>query len=99
MRGVGAGEPLPSRRARRVRWNVDGPLMLFNSEAFLFLFLPVTWLGFCALARAVPALAVPWLLAASLVFYAAWNAAYLPVLIGSVAFNFAIGRLLTARSG
>ena len=39
--------------------------MLFNSNAFIFLFLPVTLAGFFLLARVTPMLAAGWLTARS----------------------------------
>ena len=39
-----------------------------------------------------------WLVLASLAFYAAWNPRYLVLLLGSIAFNFLVGRGLTPNS-
>ena len=47
--------------------------MLFNSLGFLFLFLPVTMLGFDLLGRLGRRPVLLWLTAASLVFYGVWN--------------------------
>jgi alginate O-acetyltransferase complex protein AlgI len=62
--------------------------MVFASPIFLFLFLPLTLAAYFAFPRG-------WrngvLLAASLVFYAWGEAPYLALVLGSVAFNFAIG--------
>ena len=70
--------------------------MLFNSAVFILGFLPVAWLGFFAFGIAGRhRLAVLWLTLASLVFYGWWNPSYLPLLIGSIAFNYCIGRWLT----
>jgi D-alanyl-lipoteichoic acid acyltransferase DltB (MBOAT superfamily) len=72
--------------------------MLFNSYAFLFGFLPLTLAGVWLLGRrAAAGAAVMWLLAASLWFYAYWNPPYLGMLVGSVAFNYAIGWVLCDR--
>lgn len=74
--------------------------MVFSSSVFLFGFLPLALAGFALLARGesrVPAAA--WLLLASLFFYAYWNIAHLPLLIGSVSVNFLLGEWLArARS-
>ena len=59
--------------------------MLFNSYAFIFVFLPVTLVVFFLLGRARQALAAGWLTAASLFFYGWWNPAF-------------VGLLLVARS-
>jgi D-alanyl-lipoteichoic acid acyltransferase DltB (MBOAT superfamily) len=71
--------------------------MLFNSPEFIFIFLPATLLGWYFLARNGPCRsAVVWLVLASLIFYGWWNPKYL-VLIGvSMAFNFLVGKRLSA---
>ena len=43
--------------------------MLFNSYQFIFLFLPLTLLGFLLLSRKSRELAILWLVLASLFFY------------------------------
>jgi len=72
--------------------------MLFNSVGFIFLFLPLAVLVFFLLARFSHRAAAIALTLASLTFYAMWNPAYLPLLLGSILGNFLIGqRILTAR--
>jgi alginate O-acetyltransferase complex protein AlgI len=71
--------------------------LLFNSYEFLFLFLPVTLVGFFALGRRSHALAMGWLVAASLFFYGWWYPPYLALLLSSVVFNFGSG-LAISRS-
>lgn len=66
--------------------------MLFNSYAFIFLFLPVVlfgfhWIGSLGRHR----VAIAWLVAASLFFYGWWNSAYLGLILGSMLFNYAMG--------
>jgi alginate O-acetyltransferase complex protein AlgI len=68
--------------------------MLFNSYVFIFVFLPITAALFFALGARWPAMAAGWLALASLAFYAYWNPAYVALLLGSIAFNFAAGRYL-----
>jgi alginate O-acetyltransferase complex protein AlgI len=65
--------------------------MLFNSISFLFFFLPITVAGYFLLARRSHTLAAGWLTLASLFFYAWWNIAYVPLLVGSIAFNYWMG--------
>ena len=65
--------------------------MLFNSYPFIFLFLPVTLAGFFTLGRFSHRLASSWLVVASIFFYGWWNPHYIPLLIGSILFNYAIG--------
>ncbi|MEA5557587.1 MBOAT family O-acyltransferase [Nodularia spumigena] len=62
--------------------------MLFNSYTFIFLFLPLAWVGFYAVARVLGARAARvWLLLVSLGFYAWWNPVHLPLLLGSIVAN------------
>ena len=72
--------------------------MLFNSYAFIFVFLPVVLLIFFALGRRDQRLGVGWLVSASLFFYAWWNPRYIALLLGSIVFNYSIGtRLIEER--
>jgi alginate O-acetyltransferase complex protein AlgI len=73
--------------------------VVFNSYQFLFGFLPLVLTGTFLLARIGAGAAQCWLIAASLAFYAAWNAAYLPLLLGSIVFNYAIAVRMTKVSG
>jgi len=69
--------------------------MLFNSYEFLFAFLPAALFCFFLLGRLEkPLAAVGFLSVASLAFYAWWNPLYLPLLLGSIVFNYAVGRHL-----
>jgi alginate O-acetyltransferase complex protein AlgI len=62
--------------------------MLFNSFAFLLVFLPVVLAGFFAIARLSKTAAAAWLAAASLFFYGWWSVSYLPLLLASIGFNY-----------
>ena len=73
--------------------------MVFASYEFIFLFLPVVLAGYVVAARAGFTWILGWLVAASLFFYAWWNPAYLPLLIGSILFNFVIGHLIDRYRG
>jgi len=68
--------------------------MLFNSYQFIFLFLPISLAGYFAWGRLGNLAAVIWLALASLVFYSASNWQFVPLLVASVAFNYAIGLML-----
>src|SRR5579872_2878696 len=68
----------------------DKVAVIFNSYQFLLVFLPVVLTGTFLLARLSAGAAQFWLIGASLLFYAAWNVAYLPLLLGSIVFNYAI---------
>ena len=70
--------------------------MLFNSYPFLFAFLPIAWLGWFAAGRHSAGAAMGWLVLASMLFYAAWNPAFLPLLAGSILLNFSISRAILA---
>ena len=69
--------------------------MLFNSYEFLFAFLPATLVIFFLLGRfAQRDLAIAFLSAASVFFYAWWNPVYILLILAEVVFSFAIGRQL-----
>ena len=70
--------------------------MLFNSYDYLLWFLPGTLVVFFLLGRR-PLAAQAWLTVASLFFYGWWNPSHLPLILASIAFNFAIAQWL--RSG
>jgi D-alanyl-lipoteichoic acid acyltransferase DltB (MBOAT superfamily) len=64
--------------------------MLFNTFGFIFLYLPITLAGFFILARHSSSMAALWLALASLFFYGSWDYRYLPLLLGSITFNYAL---------
>jgi alginate O-acetyltransferase complex protein AlgI len=67
--------------------------MLFNSYAFIFVFLPITLIVFFGLTKfRLTTFATAWLAITSLGFYAYWKVAYLPLLLISIAVNYQIGR-------
>jgi alginate O-acetyltransferase complex protein AlgI len=68
--------------------------MLFNSYHFIFLYLPVVLAGFYVLNLFSRTAAIVWLGAASLFFYGSWDWRYLPLLLGSVFFNYGMSILL-----
>ena len=74
--------------------------MLFNSYAFLLVFLPLTIVAFLVARRVRGGRAAPLvLLAASLVFYGYWNWRFLLLLLASIAANFACSaQLLRSRT-
>ncbi len=73
--------------------------MLFNSYVFVLLFLPAAVLGFYLVGRHDSRWALAWLLGCSLVFYAHWDPLYLPLLLFSIGFNFAVGTWLGRLAG
>ena len=69
--------------------------MLFNSYAFIFFFLPVTFfIYFFLLKQRLMLAAKAFLVFASLFFYSWWNIDYLPLILTSMLFNYVIGNML-----
>jgi alginate O-acetyltransferase complex protein AlgI len=73
--------------------------MLFNSTEFLFVFLPLTLLGFYLLGSFSRTWALGWLILASLVFYAWWRPINVLIIAPSIAVNFALARILLRLNG
>ncbi|MCX7272045.1 MAG: MBOAT family protein, partial [Burkholderiales bacterium] len=73
--------------------------MLFNSTAFLFAFLPLVLAGFFVIGSRSREAAAWWLAIASLVFYAGWSWRYVPLLLGSIGFNFLVAVAIARLSG
>ncbi|WP_068469536.1 MBOAT family O-acyltransferase [Candidatus Protochlamydia phocaeensis] len=74
--------------------------MLFNSYSFLLLYLPAVLTGFFSLARLrLIQGARAWLLISSLFFYAYWDVRFLPLLLGSILFNYACGSWMLRVQG
>jgi alginate O-acetyltransferase complex protein AlgI len=71
--------------------------MLFNSYVFIFLFLPITLIGFFTLGKFhLVGAAKVWLLATSLFFYGYWNPAYLLLMVISIVFNYQMGKAIAS---
>lgn len=69
--------------------------MLFNSYPFLLLFLPIAVLVYYQLrTRNWQRLSRYWLILASFIFYAWWNASYVIILLASISFNLIVGKIL-----
>jgi alginate O-acetyltransferase complex protein AlgI len=69
--------------------------VLFNSYEFIFLYLPVTFAVYFLLNRfRFTRASIAWLAVASLFFYSWWNVANLPLMLGSILFNYTVGTLL-----
>ena len=69
--------------------------MLFNSYEFLLVFLPLTFFIYFYLnSKKQITLSKIFLVIASLVFYSWWNVIYLPLILGSMIFNFYVGQFL-----
>jgi alginate O-acetyltransferase complex protein AlgI len=66
--------------------------MIFSSSIFILAYLPVVFFVYFSLnkLRLIPAGKL-WLVAASVFFYGYWSVSYIPLLLGSIFFNFVIG--------
>ncbi|MBN1254998.1 MAG: MBOAT family protein [Deltaproteobacteria bacterium] len=72
--------------------------MFFNSYLFIFIFLPITFLGYHLISQLrCHHLTVWWLVGASLLFFGWYNPAYLYLLTCSILVNFALGKILANR--
>ncbi len=69
--------------------------MLFNSYAFLLVFLPAAVLSY-RLVDPYPQLRMPVLILLSLIFYGYWNVWFLPLLVASVVINWCAAKLYVA---
>jgi alginate O-acetyltransferase complex protein AlgI len=65
--------------------------MLFNSASFIFLYMPIVFIGMFWLARHSHRMAALWLGLASLAFYAVWDARFVLLLLASITFNYGMG--------
>lgn len=73
--------------------------MLFNSYEFIFIFLPITFLVYFYLNHKRLTIASKgFLVFSSLFFYSWWNIAYLPLILGSMLFNYLIGNSLSKNT-
>ena len=69
--------------------------MLFNSYEFIFIFLPISFFIYFFLNKKhLTEASKAFLVFASLFFYSWWNIKYLPLILISMLFNYAIGREL-----
>jgi alginate O-acetyltransferase complex protein AlgI len=73
--------------------------MLFNSYAFIFFFFPIVFIGFFLIGKQNVRAAAGFLALASLFFYGWWSVKAVPLLLGSICFNYWIGLRLTPGHG
>jgi len=72
--------------------------MLFNSYEFIFIFLPVTFFIYFYLnSKKWIVASKGFLVFSSLLFYSWWNIIYLPLILGSMLFNYIVGNYLAKR--
>ena len=72
--------------------------MLFNSQEFLFIYLPATLVGFYLLGRVSRQAAILWLILASLVFYGWWRPINILIIGPSIIINYLLGSFLLRLS-
>jgi alginate O-acetyltransferase complex protein AlgI len=72
--------------------------MLFNSQVFLFVFLPATLLGFYLLGRLSRQAAILWLILTSLVFYGWWRPLNILIIGPSIIVNYFLASYLLRLS-
>ncbi len=73
--------------------------MLFNSYGFIFVYFPLVLVGFFLIGQRSIRAAAGFLALASLFFYGWWSIQALPLLIGSICFNYWAGLRLTPAPG
>src|SRR5271157_1930900 len=72
--------------------------MLFNSQEFLFVFVPVTLIGFYLLGAMYRQWAILWLILLSLAFYGWWRPVNILIIGPSILINFALASILLRLS-
>lgn len=73
--------------------------MLFNSYEYIIILLPAALIIYFLLNKYKLILASKiWLIAVSIFFYGWWNVKYIPLLLGSIVFNYLIGSKLAKRN-
>ena len=68
--------------------------MLFNSYEFIFIFLPITLFGYFLISKKSITFSNVWLAAASFFFYGYWDIRFVPILAGSILWNFLSGIII-----
>ena len=72
--------------------------MLFNSQPFVLVFLPLALAGFAVASRGGGRAALAWVAACSLVFYGYWRPVFVLLLLASIGVNFSLGRIVLRRA-
>ena len=72
--------------------------MLFNSYQYILLFLPISLIIYFILNRyRLIRVSKFWLVLVSIFFYGYWNLVYVPLLLGSILFNYLLGNLMLKK--
>lgn len=90
MRGV-LCRKFKGKDKRTGKFTKKGNTMLFNSEIFIFVFLPILLIGFFKLSSYNVRLGIIWLILASIVFYGLFRIDHLLLLAGLIVFNYFFG--------
>jgi alginate O-acetyltransferase complex protein AlgI len=69
-------------------------IVVFNSFAFIFWFLPIIMIGFFTIGRYSPKMASLWVILCSFFFYGYWNPKYITLLFASILINYILGCLI-----
>src|ERR1700732_4304025 len=71
--------------------------MLFTQFEFIFVFVPITLIGYFNISKIFPqpAAQVIWLATASLVFYGYWDLRFVPIILVSTVANYLFGRAIS----
>src|SRR5438876_2200853 len=74
--------------------------MLFTQLEFIFVFVPITLIGYFGISKIVahPDAQVVWLAGASLVFYGYWDIRFVPIIAVSIAANYLLGQAISASA-
>ncbi|EOX9126007.1 MBOAT family O-acyltransferase [Pseudomonas aeruginosa] len=79
--------------------NEQEGIMIFSSAAFILAYLPIVFFVYFGLNKLrMISLGKIWLVLASVFFYGYWSVDYIPLLIGSILFNFAVGCAISPTS-
>ncbi len=73
--------------------------MIFSSWQFIFVFLPLAVAGFFAIPAQAQTARKWWLLLTSLFFYGWWKVEYVPLLLFSIGFNYAVAECINRWRG
>lgn len=101
LAALSVAEMAEIRRAPPFAVIISVPKMLFHSQLFLLIFLPLALAGYYLAAGSGArrgAVRQWWLLLASLTFYGYWDVRFLPLLIGSVCLNWLFAKLFVAKT-
>src|SRR5216684_5359472 len=88
---------LRNRQGSKTRSTAEAT-MLFTQFEFIFVFVPITLIGYFNISRIFPhpAAQVVWLAAASLVFYGYWDIRFVPIIVISIVANYLFGWAISA---